>query len=80
MEDGSSVLEALDLFKNEAGGIDFVFPGPIDGDDALPDIPFGLLIRQDFDLCSTRPLDDVPDHVALLADEFGDVVGGDQDL
>ena len=39
LQDGSSILEALDLLEYQAGGINFVFAGAINGDDALTGIP-----------------------------------------
>lgn len=70
LQNGSSVLKAFDLFKDEAGGVDFVLACPVDGDDALAGVPLGLPVRQYLDLGSARPLRDVSDHVAFCVREL----------
>ena len=63
LQNRPSILEALDLFHDEADGIDFVFLAAVDGDDALP--IFFLLVGKDFYHGSSRSLDDISDHVSL---------------
>jgi hypothetical protein len=63
LQNGSSVFEALYLLHDETHSIDLILLAAVDGDNALP--IFFLLIRQDFDHGSSRPLDDISDHIAL---------------
>ena len=63
LQDGSSILKALNLFKDKTCSINFVLLTAVDGDDALPVLL--LLVREDLDLRPSGSLDDVPDHVPL---------------
>jgi hypothetical protein len=63
LQDGSSILKALNLFKDKTCSINFVLLTAVDGDDALPVLL--LLIRQDLYLSTPRTLNYVPNHVPL---------------
>ena len=63
LEDGSSIFKALNLFHDETDSINFILFAAIDGDDALS--VFFLFIWKYFDHGSSRPLDDISDHIAL---------------
>lgn len=65
LQDGPSILEALNLLEYETGRVNLVLPRAIYRYYALPGIPLRLLLREYFDLRAARPLDDVSDHVAL---------------
>jgi hypothetical protein len=78
LQDRPAILEALDLFKNETRCINLVFNGAVYRYDTFLCVLFGLPVRKYLNLGATWPLNNILDHVPLLADELCHVVGWNQ--
>lgn len=80
LENGATIFETLNLLQDKTRCVDFVLYGAVYRNYALLCVLLGLPVGQYFNLGSPGPFDDVLDHVPLLTDEFGYVVGRDEQL